>query len=521
MNNKDSIIFTIPAKCRDCYKCLKVCPVKAIKMRDGQAHIDPQKCILCGTCIRECPQKAKVYREDISLVKEFINNGEIIAASIAPSFSSVYSGWKKSGFIAALRKSGFNYVEETANGAYYIAKESIKAYYNSQKEQCICSACPVINNYIEKYFSNLIQHLIPVTSPMIAHAKILKKKYGRNIKVVFIGPCIAKKFEAERFENNETVDAVLTFNEVEKWFKESKIHIENCADGEFDCIAEKNSKLFALPGGLLKTAEIEQNKFDMNFIETSGHHEFLMAIDDFNSVENSNPLIEPLFCSGGCIGGPGLSAAQNKMLLKKNIVSYSTGGNSKSNFEFNLPAASLKTVFNKNIQITCQSYSEEEIERVLLMTGKTEASHLLNCGACGYQSCREKAIAVLSGMAESEMCLPYMRKIAEQKTDMLIDKSPNSIVIVDENLKILKMNPAFQELFKCENSVYGKKISVVMDPFYFEKLINENTAQVENNIELNIEGNNFYCHQILYSLKPDNQYAGIFIDVIPNRYQNY
>ncbi|PKL88217.1 MAG: hypothetical protein CVV23_11355 [Ignavibacteriae bacterium HGW-Ignavibacteriae-2] len=509
-NNKypdSQIIYTDTARCRDCYKCLRSCPVNAIKLLDGQASIDSTKCILCGTCLKECPQGAKKFRLDIVKVKKLLKENSFVAVSIAPSFPAVYTESEIKRIPSMLRSLGFSNVSETSVGAGVIADGSAE-YFSKNRANAFATACPSFVNYIEKYDGKSIDNLIPLNSPMIAHAKLLKSKFGEDIKVVFIGPCIAKKHESERQEYKGIVDAVLTFTELNNWISDEGLNFNTLEESEFDASPSGYSRYFPLVGGLAKTAEINSDILDNENIIISGIDEIKDCLNSI--ISNSDPtFVEPLMCKHGCINGPGITGNKSNLLKRKNVIDYAE---SKSLVESDqMLHCDFETSFNKNSVIEIQHYSEEQIRNVLEKTGKVNEEDQLNCGACGYNLCRDQAIAVLNDMAEVEMCIPFMRKLAEQRSDKIIETTPNGVVIVDGNLTIIKMNPAFRRFFMATNSVIGKHISYLMDPEPFVKLKESPSEKLEFTLSHN--NYNITCHHILYELLEEKQYVGIFVDI--------
>lgn len=506
--NSSNLLFTLTAKCRDCYRCLRSCSVKAIGVKDNQAYIDENRCISCGTCIRECPQNAKTYRNDIDAVRKLIEEHEKVAVSIAPSFAGIYGGWRTKRIPSALRGLGFSHISETSEGAYYVAQETKK--YTEENGGGISSACPVVVSYIEKYKPSLIPNIIPIVSPMIAHGKILKQRLGADAKVVFIGPCIAKKREAEREEFSGIIDAVLTFDELEQWMQIEGIALERCEESDFDegSISD-TAKLFPIPGGLLKTAQIEYDGTQIDVLHTCGK-DSVMEILELSAKKISNKLIEPLFCQEGCINGPGTHSQSNILTRRENLIAYSQQKNSGPLKEKSKKAViELATNYHTDKAVPHLEISEEEIQKIFEISGKSDPEHQLNCGACGYLSCRENAEAVIMGMAEVEMCIPFMRRMAELRTDKIIETSPNGIVILDRDLKIIGMNRAFQKFFLCNNSIIGKKISYLIDASGFEGLVSGITDKYESIIKYN----GLEMHQLLYALDNEEQYIGIYVDI--------
>lgn len=508
----NQIIFTNKARCRDCYRCLRNCPVNAIKMKDGQASVEAELCILCGTCLKECPQNAKQFRRDIEKVKRLIKENENVAVSIAPSFPALFEDWQIERVPSLMRKLGFSYVCETAEAAYFVAKETKEYFSEKEKGLCLSTACPSFVTYIEKYQTKKVDNLTPIVSPMVAHAKRLKNKLGSHWKVVFIGPCIAKKAEAERIEYKGLIDGTLTFTELLEWMEEEKIDLKQYEASEFDEQVAGDSRLYALTGGMSKTASLETDNLNTSVYAMSGYTEIVDSIYSFDGT-HSKIMIEPLICQSGCVNGPGLPKSSTVYKRKENVINYAKQKNNCSAVvdERNVK---LTTTFNHAAGLIREDYSEEQIRQVLEQTGKQNEEDQLNCAACGYPTCLENAKAIISGMVEIESCIPYMRRLAEQRTDKIIETSPNGIVILNKELEIIHMNPAFKKFFMCTNSVIGKRISYLMDPEAFIKLKESDTVTVEETV--NHTSYNIVCHQILYKLKEDDQYIGIFVDITKN-----
>ncbi len=506
---KDSVtgtVYTLAAKCRDCYRCLKVCPVKAIRMKDGQAYVDPQRCIACGTCIRECPQRAKVYTQSLHEAKKIIDSGVPAAASLAPSFAAFYPGWKTRRIASALRRLGFCRVAETSEAAAESAQESTRLFNARPGAASVCTACPAVVNYVEKYKPQMAGALLPAASPMITHARRLKAEGPPETRVIFIGPCVAKKQEAGRPEYEGIVDCVLTFEELDSWFEEERVRLEECEESAPDGKAAGYSGYFPLPGGLFMTAGIETVTGGTRHMHVSGAAEVIAAID---YCVRAPAVLEPLFCVHGCINGPGAGESVNVFERRQGLADYAAGAAAvPQNKQQGRMAA--REEYCASPVITA-AHAEEEINAVLLQTGKSPETGLMNCGACGYDSCREKAAAVLDGMAEVEMCLPYMRMLAEQRTDIIIETSPNGIVLLDEHLKVIKMNPAFKKYFAADDTRLGGDISVIMDPACFEKL----AAGTGDSIEAaaGSAAGGYSLHGLYYALRQYRQYVGIFVDV--------
>jgi iron only hydrogenase large subunit-like protein/uncharacterized Fe-S cluster-containing protein len=540
-NGHKPIVYTLTANCRDCYRCVRVCPVKAIRIRDGQAYVDDTRCIQCGTCVRECPQHAKTIRTDTERVRELLGSGARVAVSIAPSFATVFPGWKSTRIPAALRRLGFGYVAETAEGARTVALATaalVKA--DPVHAGCVGGACPAVVHYIEKYRPELVDQIVPVVSPMIAHARMLKERLGAGWSVVFVGPCAAKKQEAARPEYADAVDAVLTFMELGEWLEDEGIDLATCIESDFespDPLASNtelaDARLFALAGGMLKTASIHNDGVRPDVLHTSGA-ESVMELLDVPAAGWAYQIVEPLFCAEGCINGPGIPHGKNLFERKNDLIRYArekaqisafpssqdtsaaasaadisgAAAEERGETAFRLPEA-LKAVFIPAADIHMPDIAESRILEVFEQTGKSSPDMQLNCGACGYKSCRDNAIAVVLGMAEPEMCIPYMRRLAEQRTDRILETSPNGIMILDDELRIVNINPAFRKMFQCGNAVLGRQVSYLMDASGFETLSDGGSERFE--AVISHYGRRF--HEVLYTLRDARQYVGIFMDI--------
>lgn len=501
MSSPISIITTLNARCKDCYRCVRVCPVDAIGIFDNQAYIDEDKCIMCGTCVRECPQNAKVYRKDSEKVLDLLKNHKAVA-SIAPSFSAIYEGALGKRLPSALRQLGFDYVSETSEGAHKVTNEALKL---GEYLGGIASACPVVVSYIEKYKPEHISNLMPLVSPMIAHGKILRERLGEDKKIVFIGPCIAKKKEAELSKNKGIIDAVLTFTELDEMFKDEGIDIRKCPESTFDN-AEYigHAKLFAIPGGMLKTAGRDVD-IGSQIIHTSGPDN-IKALFENTVLQLSNEVIEPLFCEEGCINGPGIVSDKNVFKRRSNLINYAAKHQEVE--KIFTSDVSLFTEY-QNEYLSPMAVTQQQILEIYEETGKGREEMRLDCGACGYISCEEQTKAVVRGTAQITMCMPYMRRLAESRTDEIIKNSPNGIVILDENLDIISINPAFEEFFSCNKTIIGKNISYLIDASGFEKLAFKGETKLESVIS--VYGKRF--HQILYKMPKTVHFVGVFSDI--------
>ncbi len=511
ISEKDSslqIIFTNKAKCLDCNRCVRVCPVKAIKIKDSQAFVDWEKCIVCGNCVNECPQSAKTYRNDIFEVKELLKSEKPTAIIVAPSYAALFEPWKSVRLPSILRYIGFKFVAEAASFAGEVAIDTME-FYKGKNSSVITSSCPAVVSYIEKYCPEAIDNLAQIKSPMILTAEYLRKKLGSNWNIVFVGPCIAKKYEASRVEFRNLLDAVLTFDELFELFDEFAIDPARFEESNFDLTAGPNEKLFPALNGFEKAANLESKSFCNEYICTSGFEELKNAVNYANESPQ-HILIESLLCKNGCIDGPGMKNKVNIYERRTNLLSF----HSKREFETNnveVVESNVQTQFSKNSVIRQPIFSEDEIINVLEKIGKSNPEDRLDCTSCGYDSCRDKAIAVLSGMAEPEMCVSFIRKRSETKADRILQESPNGIVIVDDNYNIMSMNQAFRKMFMCSNSNIGKPISKIMDPEPFIQFKIQETDKFE--MTQKHENYNMICHQIIYALKEEKKLVGVFVNI--------
>ncbi len=450
-------IYTETTSCRDCYKCVRQCPVKAIQIRDGNAVILKERCIYCGKCVHVCPNSAKKVRDDVERVKLAIASGRKAFCSLAPSFASEFAG-KESALIAALYKLGFDAVSETAIGAKLVT-DALDLYASAHNGNVpfIGTACPSVVELVKKYYPEDVSRLAPVPSPLQSHSAYLRKLYGEDILIVFIGPCIAKKVEADITPGYP--DFALTFKELRSWLESEKISLDDIdlsLDKGFIPAKAGLSTIYPVEGGQIQSSSQWCNKgVNPSAIPLSGMEEVLSALA-LGEVEN-NVFLELLGCDGGCINGPGgdrsISIAKRKRLSSAYTLSrLGEKGLFEGDREFSAELLKrgyglLKSGGPCREDSFKKKFSENEIRRALVDLGKITKADELNCGGCGYTTCRDFAIAYLSGMAEAEMCVTKMRKEAESKVDVLLRTIPNGIVIVDSDLRIADCNTRFLDIF--------------------------------------------------------------------------
>lgn len=458
----NSCIQFKPSNCRNCYKCIRHCPVKSIRFENNQAHIVHDECILCGECFVVCPQNAKEIRNDVDKVKEVIKSGRPVYASVAPSFVGNYDGANITMFANALKKLGFTDAEETALGANIVKNEYERMIERNDSNVIISSCCHSINTLIQKYYPAALPFLAHVMSPMQAHCKEIKKAHP-DAFTVFIGPCISKKDEADKYP--EFVDAVLTFEELTGWFNEKEVKIEYCEDQS----PKGRSRLFPTTGGILRS--MKRNHDICTYISVDGVENCKNAIQDIIDGKVNRCFIEMSACVGSCIGGPAMDKRKSPIGDFMRVDEYA--GN--EDFVMDIPASEELTKEMKYIGINRQKPGSKAIEEILKKMGKNSPADELNCGSCGYETCRDKAMAVYFGKSDINMCMPYLIEKAESFSDTIIKNTPNAIFVLNESLEIQQMNKTAREMFNIKNihDVLNEPVVRILDPLPFVNVLND------------------------------------------------
>lgn len=450
------------SNCKNCYKCIRHCPVKAIRFSGNQAHIIGNECILCGECFVVCPQNAKQIVDETEKVKVFMQDTAPVIASLAPSFVANYEGVGIEAMRDALKQLGFYDVEETAIGATMVKNEYERMIHEENRDIIISSCCHSINLLIQKHYPDVLEYLADVVSPMQAHCNDIKKRYP-DAKTVFIGPCVAKKDEAQQYEG--IVDAVLTFEELTTWLKEEQIELKQ----EMDTQEESLARFFPTTGGVLKT--MAQDEPGYTYLAIDGVQNCINAILDIRAGKIHKCFIEMSACTGSCIGGP----VMEKYHLTSHVKDYITISNYAGDKDFDVEQP--KTVELKKefayIEQKLPQPTETEIMNVLRQMGKTKPSDELNCGSCGYNTCREKAVAIFQGKAEASMCLPYLKNKAESFSDAIVKNTPNGIVVLNENLEVQQINESARKMMniRFSSDILGEPVVRILDPLDFVEVL--------------------------------------------------
>lgn len=472
------------ARCKDCYKCLRECPVKAIKVVDHHAKIIESRCILCGHCTEVCPQNAKSVHTERAEVEKLLAGGNVVA-SVAPSFVSSFNLQDFSVMKLALGRLGFADAEETSIGAREVTAQYKKLLESGTYKNFITSCCPAVNTMIELYYPKALDYLAPVDTPMIAHAKMIRKK-RKNAKVVFIGPCIAKKREAHE---SGVVDGVLTFEDLAAMFADKGIVLDEIARlPEHAAGGVNRAKYYPISRGIIKSFENYVDGYE--FVAVDGAKKCKEVLENIESL--SGMFIEMNSCDSACVNGP-CSLALKAGALKANadIRKYVNKDLQEH--------ATAEYVPETDLDFTCMHErrrtedfvpTDRQLQEILAKTGKTKPEDILNCGACGYDTCLEKAWAVANGYANIEMCVPYMRERAESMSYEIIQTSPNGIVLLDSDLNIMEINNKAKELLGIRDyDIKGKGIFHYFNPTDFVLAVNDHKNIYNKKVFLEKTGN--------------------------------
>jgi iron only hydrogenase large subunit-like protein len=485
--------------------------VKAIRVEDGYARVVPEMCVLCGNCIVACPSNAKQVRDDLPRVKELFASGRKVVVSLAPSFVTQFPGVRVAQLICALKKLGFFAVSETALGAQNVSASVIQLMQEEPGHVWVSSACPVVVDFVGKYHPECQLNVSALLSPLLTHCKMLRAHYGDEIAIVFIGPCIAKKKEAEA--HPELLDVVLTFEDLENWLDEENIKLPMLIDSENDRFALEEARegsLYPIEGGMTpgitRGGAVDGSQV-MSFSGIANVEQALKGISTWRPEHNI--FLELTACAGSCMNGPKAARGQSLAKRRYDVLNYARPADAGPRV-----ATLAQTRPYASAPVQCGEYSEMQLTEALRSVGKYSVEDELNCGGCGYESCRDFANALIARNAERMMCATYTRKLAQKKANALLQKMPSAVVIVDDQLKIIECNANFMRLFsediEHEKELEGAALDAII-PFsnMFQRVLESGEDVVSHDIR--------YQRSILntsiFSIEPRLVLCGIFQDI--------
>lgn len=502
-------IKTIDAKCKDCHRCIRACPVKAISLRHGQAQVVYDRCIACGLCVSACPQKAKTVNSRVEEVYSWLQSGKKVVVSLAPSFPAAFTELEPLQVLAGLEAVGFAAVEETAAAALDVAQHYHKLFGNSTTPT-ISSCCPVVVNLIEMYYPQLAPLLASSVSPMIWHSHLLHQTHGSNAKIVFIGPCAGKIQEATRVPSH--VDAVITFRQLRKLWQSLELDVASLLPAKLRPRLDI-PRLYPLSRGILSSSALPGDTTE-DIISVSGIETCMATFRDMCRGVVKPRFVEALACREGCIGGTGMPCGAGLMTRRAAVVKYHQACAKSVEPPAELIAhqpLEIPSIIYASRLPDYQQPTEEEIESILRQIGKHEPGDQRNCGGCGYATCRDKAVATYQGLAELEMCVPYMKAKFESLSHLVVESSMDGVVVVNKDMTIHQLNPSAQRMFNpCGLPTAGKNLADFIDPSNFMYVASSGSVFHRRVDYPNLE---LVTSQVIYSLPEYSLIVGIITDV--------
>lgn len=439
--NQNFPIYTTANECQDCYKCVRHCHCKAIRIVNARAAVIPELCVSCGECVKVCPAEAKKIRSDLSRAQYLLHSGAKVYASIAPSYVGYFKDIPIGRLAAALKRLGFVGASETAIGAQFVSAQTAELLKQAGPGVYLSTACPASVDFIRKYYPAWTDNFLPVTSPVMAHCKYLKQIYGDDIKIIFVGPCAAKKNEADR--NPDDLSLAITYAALESWLKSEGISLDKMNEEPLVPVQAEEGRVYSIEGGMNET--LRSPEVDARLLAVSGLPNIARLIEkvDLTTLKESGSkiFVEMLACDGGCVNGPVMGRESSRIDILLETAAHAPH---RSSVGREVPV---------NIQqlIYPDRHSEPQPEEAAILQalhriGKYSAEDELNCGGCGYNSCREFAKAMLDGKAETSMCLSYLRKISQKTSNALIRYIPVAVVLAGQDLQVIECNRHFAEL---------------------------------------------------------------------------
>lgn len=504
-------IYTEKRECQDCHKCIRECHVKAIRVQDGYARIVPELCVLCGNCILACPSTAKQVRDDLPKAKALLASGRKVVVSLAPSFAAQFAGVRPGQVIHALRRLGFHAVSETALGAQQVSTSIPELMEHAPAQIWISSACPVVVDFVAKYHPECSANVTPILSPLLTHCKLLRKHFGEEIGVVFIGPCIAKKSEAE--QHPELLDVVLTFEDFSRWLAEENIGLADLMEGADDHFEPEQSRegaFYPVEGGMVPgivgSRKINEAQI-MSFSGIANVEQALRGIPEWHPERSL--FFELTACPGSCINGPKATRSNSVARRRFEVGRYARPAAGEPR------QSSVSTVQSyRAAPVPKADYSELQLKEALRTVGKYSEEDELNCGGCGYDSCRDFARALIARNAERMMCATYTRKLAQKKANALMQKMPSAVVIVDDDLKIIECNKNFVRLFsehtEQAKDLEGCALSAVIP---FSHLFRRVLESAEDIVSHDMRYQRSILNTSIFTIEPHSVLCGIFQDI--------
>nr|WP_243108393.1 [Fe-Fe] hydrogenase large subunit C-terminal domain-containing protein [Maliibacterium massiliense] len=503
-------IQSMKANCRNCYKCLRVCPVKSIRFNDSQAEIMPMECIWCGACVSACPQNAKVINRQLDKVKTMLRMGEKVVFSVAPSFLGAFDVDDPMRVVGAFKRLGIYQVRETAQGAAVISDALVDIAKERGMDNIITTCCPAATDLVEKHYPQIVDALSPLVSPMIAHARLIKQELGEDVRVVFVGPCIAKMEEAKDVRNMGSVDAVLTFQDMIKWLAEKEIDAAQAQPMPFDGVEAGLARMYPSSAGIVENV-LKRGMTGYRMLHVDGIDACRDVLEAVRQGKLHNCFIEMSVCNGSCMGGPGMpEAGCNRFESALRVEAYAQDAavDPVPDIACAVPLAKVYTDRSSEQD----QPSEEEIRAILRSIGKETEDDELNCGSCGYPTCRAKAIAVYQHKAEVSMCMPYMYQMAQSMSNVVMDNTPNLILVADNNLKICEMNQAALHTFNLTRAqAMEKYVYELMDTGDYEFVLESGENIVDKVVQFEELG--MTLRQTLVHLDNNRGVMGIFWDI--------
>lgn len=553
-------------KCKTCYACVRVCPVKAIIVKPNQEFPDVlhSRCIGCGSCLQSCSPNAITYRDSKVATRALLDSGAKVAAIVAPSISGEFddiTDYRK--FVKMIQALGFDYVSEVSFGVDLVGKQYAELFNNFLGKFYITTCCPPIVSLIEKYHPGLIDNLAPIITPMTATAKVMHKIYGSEVKVVFIGPCIGAKDEILRFDGDGKVDEVLTFTELREMFREADVNENALEYSEFDEPIGFRGSIYPISNGILQASDLDESILKGSIITTEGKVSIMEAVKEFeDSIDYIRKHFNLFYCEG-CLMGPGTSPGGKKFIRKTLVIDYAN--KRLKNFDHERWAKDMASFAGLDLKRTfinddqrMPAPSEERVQEVLKVIGKSEGTADMGCGSCGYESCTQFAEAVAKGLAKPDMCITYSLKskqdyiktlrvtndklaktqhalqeseklarqeqiVAQDALDTnvnMLKKLPMAIVVVDENLKIVRSNDSFvnilgedaAEINDVIPGLIGADLKTLL-PFQFYKLFTYVLTSNEDVIGRDVHIGDRLLNVSVFPVKKDKFVGGVIRDM--------